>query len=44
MNEFEMDPQPKNNDVSDSILGFTLSFVFFVVIFAIGVVISVMGS
>ena len=44
MNEFEKDPQPKNNDVVDSIKGFTFSFVFFVLIFAIGVVISVVGS
>ncbi|MBU5466454.1 YqzM family protein [Virgibacillus sp. MSJ-26] len=44
MNEFEKDPQAKNNDVVDSIKGFTFSFVFFVLIFAIGVTISVIGS
>lgn len=44
MNEFENNPQAKNNDVVDSIKGFTFSFVFFVLIFAIGVVISVVGS
>lgn len=42
MNEFEKDPQSKNLDVSDSIKGFTFSFLFFVIIFAIGVTISVM--
>lgn len=42
MNEFEKDVQSKNNDVVDSIKGFTFSTVFFLVIFAIGVVMSVM--
>ncbi|RLL48024.1 YqzM family protein [Oceanobacillus piezotolerans] len=41
MNEFEQNPQSKNNDVVDSINGFVFSFIFFVLIFAIGVVISV---
>ncbi|MDY0408495.1 YqzM family protein [Virgibacillus soli] len=44
MNDFEKDPQSKNSDVVDSIKGFTFSFLFFVLIFAIGVVISVIGS
>ncbi|GGB28908.1 YqzM family protein [Virgibacillus dakarensis] len=44
MNEFENDVQSKNNDVVDSIKGFGFSFVFFVLIFVIGVVISVAGS
>lgn len=41
MNEFEESPQSRNNDVVDSIKGFTFSFVFFAIIFAIGVVINV---
>lgn len=41
MNEFEKDPQSKNNDVVDSIKGFGFSFLFWVVLFAIGAVISV---
>lgn len=44
MNEFEKDPQSKNMDVVDSIKGFSFSFLFFILIFLIGVVISVMGS
>ncbi|MEC5422195.1 YqzM family protein [Virgibacillus sp. C22-A2] len=44
MNEFEKDVQSKNNDVVDSIMGFGFSFVFFALIFAIGVVISVVGQ
>lgn len=40
MNEFEQDVQSKGNDVIDSIKGFTFSFLFFIIIFAIGVVIS----
>ncbi|MDY0405517.1 YqzM family protein [Virgibacillus sp. 179-BFC.A HS] len=42
MNEFEKDPQSKNLDIADSINGFTFSFLFFIIIFAIGVTISVM--
>lgn len=44
MNEFEKDTQSKTNDMVDNIKGFTLSFVFFLLIFAIGVTISVLGS
>ncbi len=40
MNEFEKDVQSKGNDVIDSIKGFTFSFLFFIIIFTIGVVIS----
>lgn len=43
MNEFEKDVQSKNNDVVDSIKGFTFSFVFFVLIFTIGVIISALN-
>ncbi|MFC2948411.1 YqzM family protein [Virgibacillus sediminis] len=43
MNEFEKNPQSQNHDVSDSIIGFATSFIFFSLIFAIGVVISVVG-
>jgi len=41
MNEFEQDPQEKETDVVASIKGFTFSFVFFLIIFVIGVVISI---
>lgn len=44
MNKFEENPQSKNNDVVDSIKGFTFSFVFFVLIFTIGAVISVVNQ
>ena len=40
MNEFEKDPQSKNNDVIDAGLGFVFSFVFFVLIYVIGAIIS----
>ncbi len=40
MNKFEQEVQSKNNDVVDSIKGFTFSFIFFVGIFAIGAIIS----
>lgn len=43
MNQFEQDPQPKNNDVVDSIHGFVWSTLFFLVIFFIGVVINVIN-
>jgi len=43
MNDFEKNVQSKNDDVVDSIKGFTLSFVFFVFIFFIGAVISVLN-
>ncbi|MFD2637498.1 YqzM family protein [Piscibacillus salipiscarius] len=44
MNEFENDVQSKNNDVVDSIKGFSFSFIFFLVIFFIGTVFKVVGS
>ncbi|WP_085991852.1 YqzM family protein [Oceanobacillus senegalensis] len=44
MNEFENNPQSRNNDVVDSIKGFLGSFIFFVGIFTIGVIISVVGG
>ncbi|GGH68312.1 hypothetical protein GCM10010978_01160 [Compostibacillus humi] len=43
MNEFEKDVQ-KTNDVVDSIKGFSFSFIFFVLIFFIGVTISVLNG
>lgn len=43
VNEFEKNVQSKNNDVVDSIKGFAFSFIFFTLIFAIGVIISVVG-
>lgn len=44
MNEFENNPQSKNNDVIDSGFGFVFSFLFFFLIFAIGVVFNVIGN
>ncbi|MFZ3576481.1 YqzM family protein [Virgibacillus sp. DJP39] len=44
MNEFEKDVQSKNNDVVDSGLGFVFSFVFFTVIFFIGVLVNFFGQ
>ncbi len=38
MNEFEKDVQSKNNDLIDSGIGFIVSFVFFRLIFFIGVI------
>ncbi|MGM8213502.1 YqzM family protein [Virgibacillus sp. W0430] len=43
MNEFEKDPQSQGNDVIDSIKGFSFSFLFFILIFAVGAVISYIG-
>ena len=40
MNEFEKDPQEKTNDIPHAAAGFISSFVFFVLIFAIGTTIS----
>ncbi|WLD92145.1 YqzM family protein [Alkalihalobacillus sp. AL-G] len=40
MNDFEKDVQTKTNDVVDSGLGFIYSFLFFTVIFFIGVIIK----
>lgn len=44
MNEFEKNPQSKNDDILDSGLGFVFSFVFFFIIFFIGVIVEVIGS
>lgn len=44
VNEFEKDVQSKGNDVVDSIKGFGFSFVFFILIFAIGVIMSVIAQ
>jgi len=40
MNEFEKEVQSKGNDVIGAAKGFIFSFVFFVIIFTIGVIIS----
>lgn len=40
MNEFEKDPQSKVNDVPGAMAGFAFSAGFFILIFAIGVVMS----
>ncbi|GGB49946.1 YqzM family protein [Fictibacillus barbaricus] len=40
MNHFEKDVQSKRNDLIDSGIGFVVSFVFFTVIFAIGVILK----
>ncbi|WP_430785147.1 YqzM family protein [Virgibacillus flavescens] len=44
MNEFEKNVQSKNNDVVDSGLGFVYSFVFFTVIFFIGVLVKFLSQ
>lgn len=44
MNEFEKNPQSRNNDVIDAGLGFVVSFLYFFLIFGIGVIFSVMGG
>jgi hypothetical protein len=38
MNQFEKDVQSKRNDLIDSGVGFVVSFGFFTLIFAIGVI------
>lgn len=43
MNDFEKDPQEKGNDVVYAARGFIASFVFFSLIFVIGVVINVIN-
>ncbi|WP_110926930.1 YqzM family protein [Bacillus massiliglaciei] len=44
MNEFENNVQSKTNDVSDSIIGFVSSFLFFAVMFIIAVVIKAVAA
>ncbi|AKP47878.1 MULTISPECIES: YqzM family protein [Bacillus] len=43
MNEFEKDVQSKRNDAVDSGVGFGVSFLFFTIIFLIGVTIKAIG-
>ncbi|MBM7569603.1 YqzM family protein [Aquibacillus albus] len=43
MNEFEKDVQSKSHDIFDSGIGFIFSFIFFMVIFFIGVFVDVIG-
>lgn len=40
MNEFERDVQDKSNDFVHAMTGFNYSFLFFIVIFVIGIVIK----
>jgi hypothetical protein len=40
MNEFEKDVQAKSNDAIESGLGFIYSFLFFTIIFFIGVIVK----
>ena len=40
MNKFEEDVQSKSNDFVDALRGFNWSFLFFTIIFAIGIVIK----
>ncbi|MGN1386764.1 MAG: YqzM family protein [Bacillus sp. (in: firmicutes)] len=44
MNPFEKDVQSKTNDVSDSAIGFIVSFGFFATMFIIATVIQIAGS
>lgn len=44
MNEFEQDPQSKENDIHGGIMGFTTSLLFFILIYVIGAVINVATS
>ncbi|MGC4375966.1 YqzM family protein [Fictibacillus sp. Mic-4] len=43
MNEFEKDVQCKRNDLIDAGNGFTFSFLFFTIIFAIGVLMKALS-
>jgi hypothetical protein len=43
MNEFEKNVQSKRNDAVDSAVGFGVSFLFFTVMFVIGVTIKMIG-
>lgn len=43
MNDFEKDPQEKSNDIIAVAKGFVISFLFFSLIFVIGVVINVIN-
>lgn len=44
MNQFEENVQTKRNDVSDSAVGFIVSFGFFATMFIIATVIKFIGS
>ncbi|WP_078060147.1 MULTISPECIES: YqzM family protein [Gracilibacillus] len=44
MNEFEKDVQSKRHDLFDAGLGFVFSFLFFMIIFFIGVIFDAVGS
>lgn len=44
MNEFEKDPQSKRHDIIDAGIGFVASFLFFMIIFFIGVIFDAIGS
>ena len=44
MNEFEKNVQSKHNDAVDSAVGFTVSFLYFTLIFVIGTAIQIIGS
>jgi len=43
MNEFENNPQEQNSDIPAIITGFTVSFLFFLAIFGVGFIISVIN-
>lgn len=44
MNEFEKDPSDRRNDFADAGNGFIFSFLFFTIIFAIGVTVSLIAQ
>jgi len=44
MNKFEENPQSKRHDIMDAGLGFVFSFLFFMIIFFIGVIFDAIGS
>lgn len=43
MNEFEKNPQEQQSDVPAAITGFTVSFLYFILLFGIGFIISVIN-
>lgn len=43
MNEFEKNVQCKRNDAVDGVVGFIVSFGFFATLFALGVIIEIIG-
>lgn len=44
MNEFEKDVQCKRNEFNDAVVGAVISFVFFTLIFLIGIILDVAGG